>query len=64
MTSGTCPRLCSGAVSASSTCDARGVGLVDVDLLQARRGGVEQLEVERRLAARGERVLDPDAVGS
>ena len=45
---------------AQRVCRAR-LGLVDVDRLEVGRGGVEHLEVERRLAAGLERVLDPDA---
>ena len=50
ITCGLKPRFCSGAVSARSVADGAGLGLVDVDALEAGRGRVEHLEVERRLA--------------
>ena len=50
MTCGLKPRFCSGAVSARSVADGAGLGLVDVDALEAGGGRVEHLDVERRLA--------------
>ena len=61
MTSGLLPALLQRRGERVQHVDRVGARLVDVDRLEPGRGGVQDLQVQRRLAAGGQRLLEPDA---